>query len=266
MADIKNILESLIFVSEEPLSVSRIKKVLPDADGTEIRQGLTSLIEEYDARDGGFYLREIAGGYQFRSAPAYREYVLRLIQPNPIRLSKAALEALAIIAYRQPAIRSDIEHIRGVDSGGVLRLLLERKLVRILGRKEIPGRPLIYGTTKQFLEIFDLKSLRDLPSLKEIEDMGSRVPETAEQNPPDADEAPGPDIESGPETETALEPEPDPGPDAFADMNPDAVPDTIPDSVPDINPDSVSDSGPNAEPASDSVTEAEDEENPTNNP
>jgi len=251
MADIKNILESLIFVSDEPLSVNRIKKILPDVDGMEIRQGLTSLIEEYDARGGGFYLREIAGGYQFRSAPAYREYVLRLIQPNPIRLSKAALEALAIIAYRQPAIRSDIEHIRGVDSGGVLRLLLDRKLVRILGRKEIPGRPLIYGTTKQFLEIFDLKNLSDLPSLKEIEDMGSRAAEIPEQNPQDADDAPGPAPESGsdPETEPTLEPEPDPEPAAFPESIPDSMPDTVPES----------------EPASDSGTKAETEEHPVKN-
>ena len=234
MENIKNILESLIFISDEPLSVNRIKKVLPDVDIREIRQGLISLIDEYDTRDGGFYLREIAGGYQFRSAPAYREYVLRLIQPNPIRLSKASLEALSIIAYRQPAIRSDIEHIRGVDSGGVLRLLLERKLIRILGRKEIPGRPLIYGTTKQFLEIFDLKNLSDLPSLKEIEEMGDRTSESSDLVPLDVNEAPG----SEPESKT----EPGPGPE----------------SGPDIEHE------PDSGPASDPSTEAEAEENPTN--
>jgi segregation and condensation protein B len=92
-----------------------------------------------------------------------------LIEPSPVRLSKAALETLAIIAYKQPVIRSDVEHIRGVDCGGVLRALLERQLIRVLGRKEIPGRPLIYATTKKFLEVFDLKDLKDLPSPKEIE-------------------------------------------------------------------------------------------------
>ncbi len=234
MENIKNILESLIFVSDEPLSVNRIKKVLPDVDIREIRQGLISLIDEYDTRDGGFYLREIAGGYQFRSAPAYREYVLKLIQPNPIRLSKASLEALSIIAYRQPAIRSDIEHIRGVDSGGVLRLLLERKLIRILGRKEIPGRPLIYGTTKQFLEIFDLKNLSDLPSLKEIEEMGNRTPEPSDQVPLALNEAPGP--ETGPQ----------------------AKPGSVSESGPDIA------SEPDSGPESDSGTKAETQENPTN--
>ena len=96
-----------------------------------------------------------------------------MLQPSPQRLSKAALETLAIVAYNQPIIRADIEHIRGVDAGGVLRQLLERKLIRVLGRKEIPGRPLIYATTKLFLELFELKDLKDLPSPKEIEEMSA---------------------------------------------------------------------------------------------
>jgi segregation and condensation protein B len=100
-----------------------------------------------------------------------------LIQPKPLRLSKPALETLVIIAYKQPIIRSDVEHIRGVDCGGVLRVLLERKLIRVLGRKEIAGRPLIYATTKRFLEVFDLKSLRDLPTPKEIEELGTAAAE-----------------------------------------------------------------------------------------
>jgi len=213
MENIKNILECLIFVSDEPLPLNRIKKLLPDADPKEIRQGLISLMDDYDAREGGFYLREVAGGYQFRSAPDYREYVLRLIQPNPVRLSKAALEALAIIAYRQPVIRSDIEHIRGVDSGGVLRLLLERKLIRILGRKDIPGRPLIYGTTKQFLEIFDLKNLSDLPSLKEIQELSDRSAEAHDGELPDANEVTESGLESETESDLISEPESDPAPD-----------------------------------------------------
>ena len=117
-------------------------------------------------------MSEVAGGYQFRSRPDYVPWIKKLLQPKPARLSKAALETLAIIAYKQPVIRSDIEQLRGVDCGGVLRMLLERNLIRVLGRKEIPGRPIIYATTKQFLEVFDLKNLQDLPSPKEIEDLG----------------------------------------------------------------------------------------------
>ena len=172
MEDLKNIIESLLFVAEEPLSLERLKKILPQAEAEEIREAVAALQAEYDARRGGFYLAEVAGGYQFRSRPEYTPWIRRMVDPKPLRLSKAALETLAIIAYKQPIIRADVEHIRGVDCGGVLRQLLERKLVRVLGRKEIAGRPLIYATTKTFLETFDLKDLKDLPSPKEIEEFG----------------------------------------------------------------------------------------------
>jgi segregation and condensation protein B len=169
MEDLKNIVESILFVTEEPLTVERIKRVVPEADTAEIRDALQDLTQEYDARQGGFSLREVAGGFQFRTRPDYTEWVKRLLSPKPPRLSRAALETLAIIAYKQPVIRSDVEHLRGVDCGGVLRVLLERNLIRVLGRKNIPGRPLIYGTTRRFLEVFDLKDLKDLPSPQEIE-------------------------------------------------------------------------------------------------
>jgi segregation and condensation protein B len=172
MDDLKNIIESLLFVTEEPLSIEQINQVLSLPDTKMIRQTLNELIAEYEERRGAFTLHEVAGGYQFRSRPDYVPWIKRLLQPKPSRLSKAALETLAIIAYKQPMIRSDVEHLRGVDCGGVLRMLLERKLIRVLGRKEIPGRPLIYATTKQFLQVFDLKNLKDLPSPKEIEALG----------------------------------------------------------------------------------------------
>jgi segregation and condensation protein B len=168
MEDIKNIIESLLFASEDPLTLERMRQVLPMTSSQEIRQALAELSEAYDQRGGGFFLKEVAGGYQLRTRPEYAEWIKRLLQPSPARLSKAALETLAIIAYKQPIIRSEIEQIRGVDSGGVLRMLLERKLIRVLGRKEIPGRPLIYATTKKFLEVFDLKDLRDLPTAREM--------------------------------------------------------------------------------------------------
>ncbi len=175
MDDLKNIVESLLFVAEEPLSIEQIKQVLSLPDTKMIRQALNELITDYEERRGAFTLHEVAGGYQFRSRPDYVPWIRRLLQPKPSRLSKAALETLAIIAYKQPMIRSDVEHLRGVDCGGVLRMLLERKLIRVLGRKEIPGRPLIYATTKQFLQVFDLKNLKDLPSPKEIEALGIEV-------------------------------------------------------------------------------------------
>lgn len=185
MENIKNIIESLLFVAEEPLTVDRLKKILAQADTKEIRKALDDIAAEYDARKGGFYLHQVAGGYQVRTHPEYSPWIKRLIQPKPLRLSKAALETLAIVAYKQPVIRSDIEHIRGVDCGGVLRVLLERKFIRVLGRKEIPGRPLIYATTRRFLEVFDLKTLKDLPTPKEIEELGNSALEQAVETPPE---------------------------------------------------------------------------------
>ncbi|MDX9788649.1 MAG: SMC-Scp complex subunit ScpB [Desulfobacterales bacterium] len=183
MEDIKNIIESLLFVADAPLSVDRLKQILNMADGKEIRLALEALTTEYETRKGGIYISEVAGGHQIRTRPAYSEWIKRLLKPNPVRLSQPALETLAIIAYKQPIIRADIEHLRGVDCGGVLRMLMEKKLVKVLGRKEIPGRPLIYATTKQFLAVFDLKDLKALPTANEIEAMGKRS-ETTEASTP----------------------------------------------------------------------------------
>jgi segregation and condensation protein B len=169
------IIESLLFVAEEPLSVQQLKAILETDDAVAIRSALQELADEYERRGGGFEIRQVAGGFQFRTRSEYSEWVKKLLKPSPAKLSRAALETLAIIAYKQPIIRADVEHIRGVDCGGVLRMLLEKKLVRVLGRKDIPGRPMIYGTTRQFLEVFNLKDLRDLPSPKEIESLGTEV-------------------------------------------------------------------------------------------
>ena len=206
MDDIKNIIESLLFVADEPLTIDRFKKIVPGAEAKELREALEELKANYETRQGGFFLNQVAGGYQIRTRPEYMEWIKRLLQPKPMRLSKAALETLAIIAYKQPVIRSDVEHIRGVDCGGVLRVLLERKFIRVLGRKEIAGRPLIYATTKRFLEVFDLKNLKDLPTPKEIEEFGSSLSE--DMNAADNEEQPEPGISSdteGTETETPLE-------------------------------------------------------------
>lgn len=191
MEDIKYIIESLLFVSDTPVSIDRLKMILTQADGREIRSALDALADEYETRKGGFYLSEVAGGYQIRTRPEYSEWIKLLLKPNPVRLSQPALETLAIIAYRQPIIRADIENLRGVDCGGVLRMLMEKRLVRVLGRKEIPGRPLIYATTRQFLEMFDLKDLKELPTAREIEAAGIANPPKEETTPipdPEPDE------------------------------------------------------------------------------
>lgn len=185
--DLKPIIESLLFVSETPLTMDHLKRIFEGEKTAVVQAAVEALMEEYEQRDGGFLLKQVAGGYQFRTQGRYNEWIKRLIRPNAPRLSKAALETLAIIAYNQPIIRSDIEHIRGVDSGGVLRMLLERKLIRVLGRKEIPGRPLIYATTKHFLEVFELKDLKDLPTPREIEELSKsrleeEAPDTGEKN------------------------------------------------------------------------------------
>ncbi len=172
MDNLKAIIESLVFVSETPLSVDRLQSILESVERREIRLTLAELQNDYEVRQGGFLLQEIAGGFQFRTRATHSDWIKKLLKPSPTRLSRAALETLAIIAYKQPIIRADVEHIRGVDSGGVLRMLLERKFIRVLGRKDIPGRPMIYGTTKAFLEIFNLKDLSELPSPKDITSLG----------------------------------------------------------------------------------------------
>ncbi len=181
MKELQNIIECLLFVSDTPVSMEKFKAVIEDATAGQIGEALKKLEEEYRNRQGGFQLHQVAGGWQLRTSARYNEYVKKFLKPAPVRLSKAALETLAIVAYKQPIIRADIEQIRGVDCGGVLRMLLERKLIKVLGRREIPGRPLIYATTKHFLEMFELKDLKDLPSPKEIAELsdGLAGPETA---------------------------------------------------------------------------------------
>ena len=176
MDNLKPILERLLFVADVPLSIDQIKSFLEMDDRNTIRAVLTAVSEEYDALKRGFFLSEVAGGFQLRTRPEYRQWARRVKQSKPARLSRAAMETLAIVAYKQPVLRSDVEHLRGVDCGGTLRTLLERGIVRVLGRKDLPGRPMVYGTSKRFLEIFDLKDLTNLPTLKDLQDLGEAWP------------------------------------------------------------------------------------------
>ncbi len=179
--DIRPILEGLLFVSESPVQLDTLKEILPEWDEGAIIRGLREIQVACEEDGRGVELVEIAGGYQFRTKPQWGQWINRLKKAKPIKLSQSALETLAIIAYRQPVIRPTIERIRGVDSGWVIRSLLEKGLIRIVGRKDIPGRPLVYGTTKAFLELFNLNTLSDLPTLKEIEP--PLEPETVSPSP-----------------------------------------------------------------------------------
>jgi segregation and condensation protein B len=169
LSELSAILESLIFTAESALSVDRLCDLLTEFERADIKFALSELVINYQERAGGFELIEVAGGWQFRTRPVFQSYITRHIKTRASKFSQSALETLAIVAYRQPITRAEVEHLRGVDCGGVLKTLLEKHLVRILGKKDIPGRPLIYGTSKEFLELFGLKDLKSLPTLKEIQ-------------------------------------------------------------------------------------------------
>jgi len=169
LTSLSAIIESVLFSTDVPVSLDRLCELLHEYERTDIKTVLQELVEFYEERNGGFHLVNVANGWQFRTQTSLQPYVVRHVKAKSIKFSQSALETLAIVAYRQPVTRSEIEYLRGVDCGGVLRTLLEKKLVRIMGKKDIPGRPLIYGTSKEFLEIFGLKDLKSLPTLKEIQ-------------------------------------------------------------------------------------------------
>jgi segregation and condensation protein B len=169
------ILESVLFACGEPITLARLSEVVAGPSRGEIRAALAALGERMDRERRGVRLTEVAGGYQLRTAPEHSEWVRRLFQQRPWRLTRATLETLAIVAYKQPITRAEIETIRGVDVDSVLASLLARKLVKIVGRKEVVGRPLLYGTTRQFLEVFGLRDLAALPGLAEV---ASAMPES----------------------------------------------------------------------------------------
>jgi segregation and condensation protein B len=191
---LKSILESLLFAAGEPVSVARLQAALDDPPRGEIQQALTAMIAEYPAQNRGLRLEEVAGGFQLRTLKEHAPYVRKLLAARPPRLSRPLLETVAIIAYRQPITRPELEHLRGVDSGGVLETLLERRLIKIAGRKEAPGRPIIYATTPEFLETFGLKDLEALPDLKEFQEI-QRAVEQAEAGPVESIETHPPDAE-----------------------------------------------------------------------
>ena len=171
MEEKKAIIEALLFASETPLSVERIAEILAGAEKAFISGALQELAGDYEERKGGINLQAVAGGYQFQTRSDLSAWVKKLRTAKPVGVSPAALETLAIIAYRQPVVKADIDRFRGVDTAGALRGLLEKKLVRIMGRKDVPGRPILYGTTRKFLEVFNLQDLSALPTLRELKEL-----------------------------------------------------------------------------------------------
>jgi segregation and condensation protein B len=165
---LKGLIEALLFSSEKPLSLRELARAarLDKKRATDLLKEVTR-----DYRKRGMHVVEIAGGYGFRSSPVYAPYVQKLLSLRPVRLSRAQLETLAVIAYRQPVTRPEVDDVRGVDSGQVIKGLLDRDLIKMMGKKDEVGRPMLYGTTPAFLELFSLESLKDLPNLREFTEL-----------------------------------------------------------------------------------------------
>jgi segregation and condensation protein B len=173
----KAIVESLIFASDTPLTIQKTRQILENVPKKELQDIFEELKADYQNNSRGFYIQEVAGGYQFRSKPNYASWVKKLKKTRPFRLTLPTLETLAIVAYKQPITRAEIDKIRGVDSGGVIKALLERRLINIAGRKNVPGKPFIFVTTKKFLEVFGLEKLSVLPTIKELDELDdSKLP------------------------------------------------------------------------------------------
>ena len=192
------IIEALILASPEPVQAARLAEIVPGCSTGDTKDLVNELNTEYQKQDRSFEIWEVAGGYQIRTRAEFSGYLQQLQKQRPLRLSRAALDTLSIVAYKQPVTRAEIEDIRGVDAGAVLKGLLDRRLLRIVGHREVPGRPMLYGTTRRFLEVFGLESLEGMPSLRELREL-------AEQK---GVELPGADDDE--EGDVAAEPEPEP--------------------------------------------------------
>lgn len=199
---LKAILESLLLAADGPVSADRLRDAVGEIPRKEVTDALGELRREYEETGRGLRLAEVANGYQLRTPSEHAEFVRRLTAVKPARMSRATLETLAIIAYRQPVTRAEIEEIRGVNVDGVVSTLLERRMIRIVARKDVAGKPFLYGTTREFLEAFDLKDLKSLPTLQEMEELPQALPEPGAE----VQEEDGPDTGSD-EGEAADSPE-----------------------------------------------------------
>jgi segregation and condensation protein B len=197
----RRIVEAVILGAPEPISAQRVAAVIPYCKPAKVKGLVEDLNAEYAEQGRTFEIAEVAGGYQARTHSEFATFLQQIQPQRPLRLSKAALETLAIVAYRQPVTRAEIEDVRGVDAGAVVRSLMERKLLRLAGHKEVPGRPMLFGTTRRFLEVFGLEKLEDLPSLRQLEELAPR-------DGMGASDAAGEDLETGTEGESDPEFEP----------------------------------------------------------
>ena len=181
--DIKRIVEAILFASDKPLRVNQLRNIFPELerpDSLDIQDGIDSIIRDY--RDRPIELRLVASGYRFQVREDLSPWVSRLFEEKPPKYTRAFLEILAIIAYRQPVTRGDIEEIRGVGvSSNIIGSLVEREWIRVVGHKEVPGRPAIFGTTKQFLDYFNLSSLDELPTLQELQNFDAQATDQQDQ-------------------------------------------------------------------------------------
>ncbi len=167
--ELQPILEAVIYVADEPVKPEQLKEIFPDESFDKIELALQKTIEDFNSRPGGMWIRQVAGGYRMTTRPEHHEIVREYLKSKPsARLSMAALETLAVIAYRQPVTLAEILAIRGKKSSTALQTLLEKRLVNIVGRKPVVGRPILYGTSKEFLMHFGLKDLSELPTLEEF--------------------------------------------------------------------------------------------------
>jgi segregation and condensation protein B len=209
-AERKRIAEALLLASAEPLAAARLGPVL-ELPAREVRELVDELNQEYESSSRGFRIEEVGGGFQLRTLPELAPWLQKLRPQPPLRMSRASLETLAIVAYKQPVTRAELEHVRGVDVGAVLASLLERRLVRIAGHREVPGRPMLYATTRRFLEVFGLASLSDLPTLREIDELlRDRAAEADDEDAPEEALAAAPPEPAGESDDDAFDPDADP--------------------------------------------------------
>lgn len=209
-ADVTATVEAVLFAADKPLPPARISEIAGAAGVRQVRKAVETLNARYEQMGCAFRIVEIAGGYQMQTLPEYSEVLARLLKNrSESRMSSAALETLAIVAYRQPALRADVEAIRGVACGEVLRGLMEKNLLRIVGRADEIGRPLLYGTTRHFLEVFGLASLDDLPNFEQLRRAAEARPPAdapAAETPPPEPQAPPSEAPQQPPGEAAPAP------------------------------------------------------------
>jgi len=189
---LKTIIEALLIVSENGLTKKELKEAIPEAEARDIGAAVEKMREDYSAEDRAFNIAEIAGKYRIVTKPEYMPWIVNLYQKEAERITGPSLETLAIIAYKQPITRAEVELIRGVNVGGVMKTLLDKGLLELRGRKEVIGRPLLYGTSRRFLEIFGLNSLEDLPALREFveDDLDYGKPQEVVENEGEVEEQP----------------------------------------------------------------------------